>query len=600
MFYTSQYICLSCFQNHTMPHLRSFYVVHPDDWLLQEFRLGIQNRSKESIRQWILRELLETYNYPTGWLENQISLVDSESLELEVKDFFGIRLSTTNREPFFWISISEENELEKAENRLVSILTKSNTAGVGIVTDGTDQGTKFLRRRFDSDKCEYIVDIEVYSQPDASSSLKMNTVDDDITTSSKLLMLSERVENVFFEIHSHIRDIDGFHPDEALDEVCKILYVKLYDEEMTKPNEAYRLQKVLYGSTEEFAAVIRGLYIEATEYDTRVFSLKIPAYQRSRGVFNTKLRLSSPALVKIVEVLQNYDISHSDTDVKGRAFQKVINPVIRAGMGQYFTPDSVVRFMVNITRPQISDLILDPFCGSAHFLTACLQFVRSQNRSGAEKSFHEFAFGKLHGIEKSDRMVRVAMTDMRLQGDGHSNIRCTDALLEFSNYPDLKSSSFDLILTNPPFGSVLGSDAISQIGESCLSKGRKTCQLEVLGIERSIKFLRPSGRIGIVLPDGIFANRSSKYVRDWLQEEAKIRAVISLPVETFSPFGANIKTSILIARKWRKDEKKNQDYSIFIARIDDVGYDASGRARNTSDFDKVAEKYEYFLLKEGW
>jgi type I restriction enzyme M protein len=85
-----------------------------------------------------------------------------------------------------------------------------------------------------------------------------------------------------------------------------------------------------------------------------------------------------------------------------------------------------------------------------------------------------------------------------------------------------------------------------------------------------------------------------------LQEEAKIRAVISLPVETFSPFGANIKTSILIARKWRKDEKKNQDYSIFIARIDDVGYDASGRARNTSDFGKVVEEYEYFLLKEGW
>ncbi|ALB40170.1 hypothetical protein AA650_06555 [Anabaena sp. WA102] len=111
-----------------MPHLRSFYVVHPDDWLLQEFSLGIQNRSKESIRQWILRELLETYNYPTGWLENQISLVDSESLELEVEDFFGIRLLTTNGEPFFWISISEENELEKAENRLVSILTGDKAA----------------------------------------------------------------------------------------------------------------------------------------------------------------------------------------------------------------------------------------------------------------------------------------------------------------------------------------------------------------------------------------------------------------------------------------------------------------------------------------
>ncbi|MBE9227990.1 SAM-dependent DNA methyltransferase [Phormidium sp. LEGE 05292] len=582
-----------------MSRLRSFYEVHPDNWLLQEGSLETQDHHKQSIRQWILREILETYNYPTTWLGNQISLVNSESIDLVVEDFFGICLSTTAGDPFFWIYICEEKELEKAENSLATILLSSNSAGLGIVTDGTEQGTKFLRRRFDSDKCEYIVDIDVYYQPDNSSSLKTNT-NHNTGTSNQLITLSERAENVFFEIHSYIRDIDGFHADEALDELCKILYVKLYDEEMTKSDEAYRLQRALYGSVEEFAAVIRALYVEATEYDTRVFSLKIPAYQRSRGVFNTKLRLSSPALVKVVEALEDYDISHSDTDVKGRAFQKVINPVIRAGMGQYFTPDPVVRFMVNIAHPQISDLILDPFCGSAHFLTACLQFVRDRNRTGAEKKLHEFAFSKLHGIEKSDRMVRIAMTDMRLQGDGHSNIRCTDALLEFSNYPDLKPSSFDLILTNPPFGSLLGSDAISQIGESYLSKGRKTCPLEVLGIERSIKFLRPGGRIGIVLPDGILANRISKYVRDWLQEEAKIRAIISLPVETFSPFGANIKTSILIARKWRKIETKNQDYSIFLARIDNIGYDTSGRTKEISDFDEVAKEYEFFLAQEGW
>lgn len=583
-----------------MPRLRSFYLVRPDDWLLEKTHQRVQRNSKKSIRQWILRELLESYNYPTNWLGNRISLVDSDNLESITKDFFGICLSTMSGEPFLFICISEESELVKAEDILVSTLTGSYCAGLGIVTNGTDRGTKFLRRRFDSDKCEYVVDIEAYSQPELSSNLKLNIAIDNVDAQNRLSTLSERVENVFFEIHSHIRDIDGFHADEALDELCKILYAKLYDEEMTKADKPYRLQKLLYGLNEEFAAVIRALYFEAIDYDTRVFSLKIPAYQRSRGVFNTKLRLSSPALVKVVEVLQNYNVSHSDTDVKGRAFQKVINPVIRAGMGQYFTPAPVVRFMVNIARPQLSELILDPFCGSAHFLTACLQFVRSQNQLGAEKLLHEFAFGKLHGIEKSDRMVRIAMTDMRLQGDGHSNIRCTDALLEFSNYPDLQSSSFDLILTNPPFGSLLGANAISQIGKSDLAQGRKTCSLEVLGIERSIKFLRPGGRIGIIVPDGILVNRSSKYVRDWLQELAKIRAVISLPIETFTPFGANIKTSILFARKWCNEEKRNQDYSIFLARIDNIGYDATGRVKNTSDFDKVVEEYEYFLAKEGW
>lgn len=568
-----------------MPRLRSFYLVDPDSWLLKEIDLGVQSLSKQSIRRWMLQELLESYNYPTSWLDKRIILVDSKNLQLTVKNFFGLCLLTPSGEPFLVVSVGDEHEISKTEDLLASILIESRCAGIGIATDGTEQGTKFLRRRFDSDKCEYIADIEFYSQP-KSSNLKIYPAVDSVDSKNGISTLSERVENILFEIHSHIRDIDGFHADEALDEVCKVLYTKLYDEEMTKPNEAYRLQRALYGSTEEFAAVTRALYHEATEYDTRVF--------------NTRLRLSSPALVKVVEVLQNYDISHSDADVKGRAFQKVINPVIRAGMGQYFTPDSVVRFMVSISRPQLGELILDPFCGSARFLTACLQFVRSQNLFESEKLLSEFAFNKLHGIEKSDRMIRIATTDMRLQGNGYSNIRRTDALLEFSNYPDLQSSSFDLILTNPPFGSLLGSEAISQIGEFYLAKGRKNCPLEVLGIERCIEFLRAGGRLGIVLPDGILANRSSKHVRDWLQEQTKIRAVISLPVETFSPFGANIKTSIIFARKWHKNEKRNQNYAIFLGRIDNVGYDAAGRAKNNSDFDKVAEECGCFLSKEGW
>ncbi len=385
-----------------MPRLKSFYSVNPHDWLLEKIDSRVEIHSKLAIRQWILRELVESYGYPISWLGTRIILIDSNSPKSPTKDFFGICLITTTENPFLWISIAEKDELNQAENVLISTLLKSSYAGVGIVTDGTETGTKFFRRRFDSDKCEYIVDIETYSPPEAASVLNLYMAVDSNDSKNKMSTLSERVENILFEVHSHIRDIDGFHADEALDELCKILYAKLYDEEMTKTNEKYLMQKSLYGSTEEFAAVIRALYDEAIEYDTRVFGLKIPAYQRSRGVFKTKLRLSSPALVKVVETLESYNITQSDIDIKGRVFQKVINPVIRAGMGQYFTPDSVVRFMVNIAHPQVDELILDPFCGSARFLTACLHFVRSQNQGLTGETLHEFAFGKLHGIEKSD------------------------------------------------------------------------------------------------------------------------------------------------------------------------------------------------------
>jgi type I restriction enzyme M protein len=287
-------------------------------------------------------------------------------------------------------------------------------------------------------------------------------------------------------------------------------------------------------------------------------------------------------------------------DVKGRAFQKVLGPSVRAGMGQYFTPLEVIRFMVEVAAPTVSELVLDPFAGSGHFLTASLDLVRSLAKPGDAKRLDEFAFHKLHGIEKSDRMVRVAMTDMRLHGDGHSNVRCTDALLTFSNYPDLRPESFDVVLTNPPFGSLLGQEAISRLGKFRLAEGRASVPLEILGLERCLQFLRPGGRLGIVLPDGILVNRGTRGVREWLEEEVKLRALVSLPIETFTPYGANIKTSILFARKWKKGESRGGEYPVCLLRADDIGYDATGRVRSSSELGDAAGHLKAFLEKEGW
>ena len=599
-----------------MKLLKPYYTIHPDSWLLtsdlhivkaqQEARDSTTIDSREQIRQWILRELIESYHYPDSWLGTRIIPAPSEGIRYPVEKLFGCYVLTVTDEPFIVISIEAPGNAELAEENLKSRLLHEQRIGMGMSTDGTEKGTKFIRRRFDRDKCEYITDLEPYSLRRSFFSQQPCLFETDQTTSSTaqirpLMPLSERAENLFFEAHSHIRDIDGMHADEALDELCKVLYAKLYDEEMKSRDGFYRIQRGLYGSDEETATMTRVVYEEASEYDIRVFALKIPGYQRSRGVFNAPIRLSSSALAKVVETFQNYSITSSATDVKGRAFQNVLVPSVRSGMGQYFTPYPIVKFMTKIANPTISDLILDPFCGSAHFLSSCLQLVREQSKSDAiEKYWYEFAFGKLHGIEKSDRMVRIAMTDMRLQGDGHSNIRCTDALLAFSNYPDLQPESFDLILTNPPFGSLLGKAAIARLGQFSLADGRASTPLEILGLERCIQFLRPGGRLGIVLPDGILANRATGYVRDWLETQAKLRAIISLPIETFSPYGANIKTSIIFVRKWRSGEQKEIDYPVFLARVDNVGYDTTGRSLKGSDLDTIAGDIREFLNREGW
>jgi type I restriction enzyme M protein len=582
---------------------RLYYEVPAKDWLHSKSRRTGAELLRENVRQWLLAEFIAEYHYPRDWLSDRLQLVDGASTVWGTPEgFFGFCVVTPKGDPFVWVSVEKKGMAAEAESRLRGALEHSPVARVGVCSDGTREGTKALRRKSDSPGCEYVLDIEPFSQPDIFrlTAHYLAPSESKEGAGRHLATISEAVEDVFFEAHSHIRDIDGMHADAALDELCKLLYAKLYDEEMTKPGKAYSLQRDLYATSEEFAAVTRRIYSEANEYDVRVFSLKIPGYERSRGVFNEPLRLSSPALAKVAETLQDYWLSASSIDVKGRAFQKVLVPGLRAGMGQYFTPFEVIQFMVDVASPTFRDLVLDPFAGSGHFLTQSLDYVRSKSRKSDEKRIDEFAYNKLHGIEKSDRMVRVAMTDMRLHGDGHSSIRCTDALLAFENYPDIRPESFDLILSNPPFGSLLGPEAIGQLGKFQLAQGRKNVPLEVLGLERCVQFLRPGGRLGIVLPDGILANRGTDFVRDWLAKNVAVRAIVSLPVETFAPFGASVKTSILFARKWRAGEKRTTDHSTHLTRIDNVGYEATGRQRTGGELATAAEELKAFLREEGW
>ena len=392
--------------------------------------------------------------------------------------------------------------------------------------------------------------------------------------------MTKSVESIFFEAHSHIRDIDGLHADEALDELCKVLHVKLFDELQTPPGEPLRVQSGLYGNTAELATSIKELYLTANRRTKDLhYGLDSRFYKTSRGVFDDPIYLSAPALAKVVNEFEHYDLVRSNLDVKGRAFQKLFSPTARAGMGQYFTPHCIIQFMVSAVAPGPHHRVLDPFCGSGHFLTTALEYARhNHDRSNPEL----FARDYLHGIEKSERMVRIATTDMSLHGNTSANIRCTDALLPFSSYHDLEPDSFDLVLTNPPFGSVLGEDAIRSLGDFKITNGRKKVPLELLGIERSLEFLRPGGRLAIVLPESVFVNRSSRFVRDWLSRVAHVQAIVSLPIETFTPFGANIKTSILFCQK-RGGKRTSRCPSVFLGVIENVGYDAAGRPREGND-----------------
>jgi type I restriction enzyme M protein len=540
-------------------------------------------RSQKVLTEKIVSILSHEFGYPI------FSAIKFEVIERD--NFTRLDFYSNSKLAFLTGVIKEKESLENLVPYLKLSFDEHQYCTLGFAYNGLDLAA-FKHRSRDSDIIR-LKEFEPY-RTQRNSIKEIQYLNSPGKTSAKLCPVPEKFESVFFEAHSHIRDIDGLHADEALDELCKLIYTKLFDEEHTNKNTYYKFQKSIYGNESELATSISALYYEANEYDKRVYSLKIPGYKRSRGVFDHPIKLSSPSLSRVVEEFQKFDFTSTPLDIKGRAFQNVFLPALRSGMGQYFTPAEVIKLIITSISPTYKDLVLDPFCGSGHFLTESLDHVR--RLEDRDKIVDDFAYHKLHGIEKSERMVRIAMTDMRLHGDGHANIRCTDALLPFENYYDIEPGSFDLVLTNPPFGSILGKESIATLGSFELANTKNKVPLEILGLERSIQFLKESGKLAIVLPESILVNNSTKYVRDWLSSKVTISAIVSLPIETFSPFGANIKTSILFLKKEKPVKTK---HAMFVV-VENVGYDASGRRNDSNDVMGVSMKLREFLGNEGW
>lgn len=554
------------------------------------------------------------YNYPKEWIGEQIIIEEPVKMGSAEKES-DISLKNKAGRTFLYVETKKrgltEAEFHEAERQLETYLASTHTATIGMVTDG--DRVRCVRKKIDPNDFEYIPDIPPYGVETSQKALLVREIPTQATGQRQtgLKPITEQYERRLFEAHSAIRDIDGLHDDEALDELSKVLYTKIYDERATceqPEGTPFRFQVFGASNPSEAASSIRELYDEARKKDIDIYSKRIPGYERSRGVFKNQIRLSDNALYRVVELLQEFSAIDSPTDIKGRAFQKVLGPAIRAGMGQYFTPDPVVEMAVKVVRPKPSDLILDPFCGSGHFLTRSLDFVIQEHANKIpDYNLHQFKFFHLHGIEKSERMVRIAMTDMLLHDDGHTNIRNTDSLLSFDNYPDIIAlrddgqtdpAIFDIILTNPPFGSIMREEARSMLGRFDLGKKKRSVPFEVLAIERCYQFLKPGGKFAIVLPDGNLGNSNVQFVRNWLLEHMMFKGVISLPSETFAPYGTTTKTSLCFFQKNRTPDDRKLDYEIAFYLLENIGYDATGRAKAGSEVAQCTDHMTKALIWE--
>jgi len=406
----------------------------------------------------------------------------------------------------------------------------------------------------------------------------------------ELQVVSEsELTKIFTQAHQALWG--GFRKaDRAFDEFSKLLFCKLWDERKDRKNgEPYDFQ-ILKGETSEILFErIKKLYDLGKTID------------RDKNIFDDKINLRSEEVQNVVKYLQKVNLSKTDLDSKGRAFETFMGDHFRGDYGAYFTPRPIVQFIIDSLPIENTSRVLDTSCGSGGFLLHALDKVRQKANKMAnegyfnidkpdeyekwKKYWHSFASNNLFGIELEESIARTAKMNMIIHDDGHTNVIFSDGLLSAdeiqtkSGNSEFKYNSFDFIITNPPFGSKVKQDTNAylklykmgrkevdwlDVKNTVESVSRDSQSTEVLFIEQCHKFLAEHGYLAIVIPDGILTNSSLQYVRDNIEEMYRIVAVVSMPQTAFTATGAGVKSSVLFLRKHKHrlsekiSNKKNQ------------------------------------------
>ena len=392
-------------------------------------------------------------------------------------------------------------------------------------------------------------------------------------------------------------------PPAAFGELCKIIFVKISDEQTRrKRGEPYEFQIKTHEPSHKLGERIKTLYAAQKAKDP--------------DVFTDTIRIDDAILRIVISHLESINLSKTDLDTKGVAFEQFMDGFFKGDFGQYFTPREIIDFAVKMIQPKNDELVLDPACGSGGFLLHALDSIRKEadeyyDKDSVEhyKYWHDFAEKHLFGIDINDEIARVAKMNMIIHDDGHTNVVSEDALnrinriREDTGNRNFKKNYFDVVLTNPPFGSKVTQNERPYLSDYDLGKQknasgkiipRKTQKSEILYLERIWQFLKPgTGRAAVVLPDGILTNSSLQYVRDFILERFQLLAVVSFPQTAFAHFGAGVKASIVFLRKRGEDEKPDDNEAIFMASPSLIGYDATGR-KTENQLNKVVEQYRQF------
>ena len=385
----------------------------------------------------------------------------------------------------------------------------------------------------------------------------------------KDLLPIDNLKIVFREVRDYFAgNVTGITRDEKIAQnIMRLLFCKVFDEKSKTKKQVVDFTCRPGEHVKEFADRIYNLFNVVKDKYSDIFDME------------EEIEISPHDLSVIVRKIENYSLIDAQRDIIADAFEELIGTAFRGGEGQFFTPRNVVQMMINVLQPQSGEKIIDPACGSGGFLAHILQHLLTNGNN------HYIA-----GIDKDLFLSKLAKIYLTLLGENEYHIFCENSLEQPTKWNQItqdyvRLGTFDVILTNPPFGAkipVVGRELLGQYELGRIwSRSKELWHLteeirdkqppQILFIERVIQLLKDGGRAGIILPEGVFGNPSDRYIWEYIRKYASVIGVVSLAQETFQP-STHTKTSVVFLEK-KPQNRKN----VFFAIAQNVGHNKNGK-----------------------
>lgn len=493
--------------------------------------------------------------------------------------------------------------------QLQSYMASSLNVRYGMWTNGTDR--LCFAKRGDSKggwSFEEIIDIPGFGQTEADAQ-RPSRKDLKVATADNLLF-------AFRRCHNYIAAHEGKQKTEAFWELLKLIFTKIEDERSPKLN-FFATPSERSSSTVSSTAKkrIQGLF------EQRVVK-KYPTIFDAKDAY---IDLKPEVVAYVVTELQGYSLLRSPVDVKGVAYEEIVGSNLRGDRGEFFTPRNACRMAVSMLDPQPDERILDPSCGTGGFLITgmnhALEYIEKSERGQWEDPAQgtEYEQAELYrrrdeyfrqcvfGIDLNPALVRAAKMNMVMNNDGSGGLFQANTLENPHKWSTklreaIPLASIDVIVSNPPFGAKIPIDdeeilsqyhlaavwdqdengawaiRLDKQGNHVLQKSQPP---EVLFIERALQLLKPgTGRMAMVIPNGILNNPGNAYIRNWILKKAQVLAVVDMQRDLFQP-NNDTQTSMVLMRRLSAEEEavaeaEGLDYPVFMAVAETIGHDKRG------------------------